>query len=135
MDTATVLRKGIYASIHEFRNNQPSVFNYQVEPDVNGLLQLYLKDAAGQLYFSRKMWGYCDGQQCYVMMNGNLFPIIPVHHAFYVWGSKGFRLKNSAVPYLVTLPTVVFYGAATVSITAVRQLHFFNLDVYSGDIY
>jgi hypothetical protein len=42
MDTATVLQSGVYASIEEFRNNRPSITNYEIQPDEDGLGQLYL---------------------------------------------------------------------------------------------
>ena len=81
MDTALVLNPGVYASIEEFRNNQPSISHYDIQPDENGLPQLYLKDEQGNSYYSRKMWGYCDGKNCFVMMNGNLFPVLFSDHA------------------------------------------------------
>jgi len=132
MDKATALKPGVYASVEEFRNNQPSILNYELRADENGLRQLYLKDETGRSYFSRKMWGYCDGQQCYAMMDGNLFPIIPVQHSFYVFGSKQYELKTTSVPILFVLPGLMFMP---ISETAIRRLHFFAIDPYSGKIY
>jgi hypothetical protein len=135
MDTATILNPGVYASIEEFRNNQPSILNYEIQPDENGLMQLYLKDEQGKSYFSRKMWGYCDGKNCYVMMNGNLFPVLFIDHAFYVWGSKEFRRKTKQIPIILPFPPAIMFGTMTVSETAVRQMSIFTLDPYAGDIY
>lgn len=135
MDTALVLRKGVYANIDEFRNNQPSIFNYEIQPDENGLNQLYLKDETGKPYFSRKMWGYCDGQQCYAMMDGNLFPVLSVNHAFYVFGSKEYKIKRTFMPVLILFPPLAMVGAMPVSEKATRMLHFFSVDPYTGKIY
>lgn len=136
MDTARVLKKGVYASIEEFRNNNPTILNYEIQADENDLKQLYLKDGNGKTYFSRKMWGYCDGQQCYAMMDGNLFPVISVNHAFYVFGSRQYEKKGTAVPILFMLiPPVSMLAFEGVSETATRKLSFFTLDPHTGDIY
>jgi hypothetical protein len=134
MDTATVLKPGVYASVEEFRNNQPSILNYDIRPDENGLTQLYLKDETGNSYFSRKMWGYCDGYQCYAMMDGNLFPILSVHHSFYVFGSKQYDRKSNIVPILIFIPGLGILGAMPISETAIRRLNFFSIDPYTGKI-
>jgi len=133
MDTAMALKQGVYASLEEFRNNQPSILNYEIRADENGLRQLYLKDETGKSYYSRKMWGFCDGQQCYAMMDGNLFPILKVDHAFYVFGSKQYQLKSTWVPVLI--PGLSMIGTMSLSETAVRRLHFFSIDPFSGEIY
>lgn len=134
MDTALVLKKGVYANVNEFRKNQPSILNYDIQPDENGLSQLYLKDETGKPYFSRKMWGYCDGQQCYAMMDGNLFPVFSVNHAFYVFGSKEYQIKTKIMPILLIIPPLAVVGTMPVSETAIRKLRFFSLDAYSGKI-
>ena len=134
IDTALALRKGVYASLEEFRNNQPSIQNYQVEQNSEGHLDLFLKDEKGQPYFSRKMWGYCDGEHCYAMMDGNLFPIIPVDHAYYVFGSREYRRVQKSVPVLVVFPTAYLFAMEPMAETAVRKLSLFHLDVHTGQI-
>lgn len=134
MDTALVLRKGVYASLEEFKNNRPSILNYQVEKNSEGHMDLFLKDEAGKLYFSRKMWGYCDGEHCYAMMDGNLFPILPVDHAFYVFGSREYQRKQTSVPLFAVLPGAYLVAMEPVAETAVRKLSLFHLDVQTGQI-
>jgi hypothetical protein len=135
MDTATVLNAGVYANLEEFRNNRPSLFNYEIIPDENGLRQVYLKDEKGQSYFSHTIFGYCDGKQSYAMMDGNLFPIYSVQHAYYVFGSKEYKIKTTVIPVLLPIGPLALGGMMPISETAVRRLRFFNLDVYTGDIY
>ncbi len=132
MDTASTLRKGVYASIEEFRNNQPSIHNYEVIQNSEGHLDLFLKDEAGETYFSRKMWGYCDGEHCYTMMDGNLFPVLQVDHAFYVFGSREYKRVQTKVPLLVVIPAAYFFSLEPVAETAVRKLSLFQLDVHTG---
>lgn len=132
MDTASTLRKGVYASIEEFRNNQPSIHNYEVIQNSEGHLDLFLKDEAGESYFSRKMWGYCDGEHCYTMMDGNLFPVLQVDHAFYVFGSREYKLVKTKVPLFAVLPAAYLFALEPVAEKAVRKLSLFQLDVHTG---
>lgn len=131
MDTARQLQKGIYATVEEFRNNHPSVFNYVIEKGENGLLHLYLKDERGNTFFSRKMWGYCDGERCYMMMDGNLSPLFKVDHAFYAWGFRESKIKTTSVPVIVS----GVYGAGSVNEETARNLHLYALDVFTGTAY
>ena len=136
MDTATVFKKGVYASVSEFRNNQPSILDYEIQKDNNSNLLLYLKDETGKSYFSRKMWGYCDGQNRFAMMDGNLFPVLTIHHSFYIWGSKEYRVTGKSIPIIMPIvPGVGIIGLEPVTQSAKRRLNLFNLDVYSGEIY
>jgi hypothetical protein len=134
MDTATVLRKGVYASLEEFRNNQPSILQYAVERNAEGHMDLFLKDEEGKPYFSRKMWGYCDGEHCYVMMDGSLFPILPVDHAWYVLGSREYKRVQTSVPILLLVPGAWLFSMEPVAETAVRKLSVFQLDAHTGQI-
>lgn len=95
IDTASALKKGIYANLQEFRNNNPSIITgYTVEKGDDDLVQLYLENEDGKPYLSRKCWGYSDGQQCYIMFDGFLFPVLHAGRSFYVWGSKEYNVKN-----------------------------------------
>ena len=133
MDTAQVLQNGVYANVEEFRNNRPSMSNYEIRSDENGLTQIYLKDEKGQSYFSRKIWGYCDGKQCYTMMDGNLFPVLSVNHAFYVFGSREYQMSMSIAP-IVLLPFGLL-AYENINKKVYRKMHLFSLDPYSGKIY
>ncbi|MBO9198883.1 MULTISPECIES: hypothetical protein [Niastella] len=135
MDTAMVLQSGVYANVEEFRNNRPSITNFEIKPDEDGLGQLYLKDESNDSYFSRKMFGYCDGKQCYVMMDGNLFPVLSVDHAFYVFGSREYKRKATRVPLVFLFPGMIVYGTYDVNEKISRKMHLFSLDPLSGKIY
>lgn len=134
MDTATQLVKGVYADISEFRNNSPSIADYQISKDKNANLELHIRDENGQFYFTHKVWGLCDGNQIYVMMDGNLFPAFCVHHQFYVLGSKEYYTRKAPVPFLVVLPAVYAFGVAKIDLEVLRKLRLFRIDVESGAV-
>ena len=131
---ATTLQKGVYASFEEFRNNKPSVFNYDIDKEKNSSMSLRLIDEQGKSYYSRRMWGYCDGQQTYVMMDGNLFPILNYGRAYYVYGSKDYLTKKSGVPIFLLFPAAIVIGAIPTSEKVNRNLRFFRLDIQTGEI-
>jgi len=136
MDTAMRLTKGVYANVEEFRNNAPSILRYEVSKDPGSSLELQIPDENGQLYYTHTVWGFCDGKQVYVMMDGNVFPVFCVHHQFYVLGSK--ESRNSKLH----LPVYLEFGAAALFVSGInnvrdevsRTLRVFRLDVQSGEV-
>ena len=137
LGVADTLQKGVYASFEEFKNNRPTIFDYEVKQEDNFLMSLHLKDEQGTAYYSRKMWGYCDGKELYVMMDGNLFPVLPCNGAYYVLGSKEYQVKTTKMPVFLLFPAaaVAMGGFASVSEKVYRKLRFFKLDMESGEIY
>lgn len=137
MDTAITLTKGVYASVEEFRNNAPSILRYEVSKDPKSNLELQIPDENGQLYYTHTVWGFCDGKQAYVMMDGNVFPVFCIHHQFYVLGSKDYRNPKVNVPMFIPLglgAAVFLGGVNSISDNVSRTLRVFRLDVQSGEV-
>jgi hypothetical protein len=109
IDTVTRLVKGVYATADEFLNNAPSIQNYVIDKDPAGKSELNIADADGKLYFNHTAWGFCDGDQVYAMMDGNLFPIFKVGHQFYVMGSKEYVHKTGR--YGASIMSVIPIGS------------------------
>ena len=78
----TDLTPGVYASFSEFRNNAPSIHDFEVKLEKNNRL-LYIRDAGGSSYYSHDAWGYCDGKNIYIMRDGILYPLWKEGRAFY----------------------------------------------------
>jgi hypothetical protein len=147
IDTATRLVKGVYASVDEFRDNAPSILNYIIDKDPSGKPQLNVADENGKMYFNHTAWGFCDGNQVYVMMDGNLFPVFTVGHQFYVMGAKEYRQKTRRVGYsngtIVPIGSIVGMGAyfgasATAGVDVAggttRTLRIFRIDPVTGKV-
>lgn len=98
------------------------------------MMNLFLKDEQGKSYFSRKMWGYCDGEHLFVMMDGNLFPVLRDENAFYVYGSKEYIVKKTNAPLLIFIPAAIIVGSVPISEKVVRRLRLFTLDMETGAI-
>ncbi len=133
MDTATLLVKGVYMNVREFRDNKPSKRQYEISKDESGDLTVSIADENGQFYYTRKVWGFCDGQGAYKMMNGNLFPIFNVYHQLYVLGSSEYRNKRTALPVLLPVfPGLIGLRTIGISDNVSRLLRLFRLDPYTG---
>ncbi|HXB05858.1 MAG TPA: hypothetical protein VNW04_02045 [Puia sp.] len=80
------LTPGVYVTFQEFRNNTPSVRDYEIRTE-NNTRVLYMKEAGGSAYFySHNVWGYCDGKSVFVMRDGILHRTWREENAFYLFG-------------------------------------------------
>ena len=135
MDTATSLVRGVYADAREFRYNAPSRPAYEISKDKSGDIELRIPDENGQFYYTHTVWGFCDGKQVYVMMDGNVFPVFSVFHQWYVLGSKDYQDKQLWIPLILPLGAGGFIGSATdINNNVVRTLRLFRLDEQSGKV-
>lgn len=135
MDTATTLVKGVYATVDEFRNNAPSILHFETLKGKDSLMELHIPDENGQMYYTHKVWGFCDGQHTYVMMDGNVFPVFLVGHQFYVLGSKEYQSHRMWVPFYAPLGGGSFaYGYETEAETVYRKLQLYRLDINTGEV-
>jgi hypothetical protein len=81
------------------------------------------------------MWGYCDGQQCYAMMDGNLCPIFSVGNSFYVFGSTDNEVKAKNNSFGRMLLYSYSYGTVYVPASGNYKMFFYAIDPFSGKIY
>ena len=80
-----VLVKGVYANFDEFRNNAPSIKDYEIGTEKKKSV-LYTRDPSGHSYYNHNAWGVCDGKNLYVMLEGYVFAIFREQNAFYLSG-------------------------------------------------
>ena len=85
--SADSLIRGVYASFDEFRNNNPSVRNFEIRVE-NKARMLYIKEPGGNSYYSHNAWGYCDGKNIFVMRDGILCYAWREGNGFYFYGGS-----------------------------------------------
>lgn len=141
MDTTTQLKKGAYRSVEEFLDNAPSIEKAEIRSDATASVEVDIPDESGHLYYSRNVWGFCDGSEAYVMMDGNLFPIFRIHHQFFVLGAKEivYHVKRKVMVPLVIefgLPGVVIGMAmnAPIDQTMEKNLRIYRVNTGSGQV-
>jgi hypothetical protein len=90
--SAAPLREGIYTNFQEFKDNNPSIRNYEVKQEKKDVL-LYIKDANGASQYTHDAWGYCDGKSIFIMRDGKLYALWKEGNAFY-FISKAYKETN-----------------------------------------
>ena len=60
------LKKGVYKNFTEFKNNAPSILDYQIKR-VKLVSDIYVNEG-NEYILTRKVWGYCDGTNIYVKL-------------------------------------------------------------------
>jgi hypothetical protein len=83
-DSNTLVR-GVYTGFEEFRNNAPSIHDFEVRP-TGGHLALYLRNGDGTSYYTHDVWGVCDGKEVFIMRDGLLHPLRKDGNSFYFYG-------------------------------------------------
>ncbi len=113
------LTRGVYTSFEEFRNNAPSIHDFEVRPD-NGHLALYLRNGDGTSYYTHNVWGYCNGKEVFIMRDGLLHLLRKDGNSFYFYGIDIASVSNpplnafSGYPerhclYIIDMDTGQFY--------------------------
>ncbi len=77
--------RGVYASFEEFRDNAPTIKDFEIKKG-NGGLAIYLKGGDGTSYYTHNAWGYCDGSQFFLMRDGLLKPLRKAGNSFCFYG-------------------------------------------------
>lgn len=133
---ADTLYKGVYVNFENFINNKPSAIGYEIKQEGNSPMTLHLKDENGKDYYSRKVWGFCDGQQVFIMIEGKLCPLIFQDYAWYAYTSKEFTvIRYKGKPGLslggISLPSS---GSLPDRKKVKRKLQFLSIDIETGEI-
>ena len=136
--TFPALKKGVYRTAEEFRNNAPSITEYQLTDVGEGISELFIRDETGQFTYTHKVWGYSDGKHCFAMMDGQTFPVLHIQNAFYVWGSLVYERKSDrsyGPPVFFSSSNVTYFwvppGSAS-SMKTSRKMKMFRLDTGTG---
>ena len=141
----STLVKGVYTSFKEFKDNVPSIKEYELKKEKDNLI-LYVKEAGGHSYYSHNAWGYCDGKFVYIMKDGVLVPAWKEGKAWYLYGRVHIiNPKKEGGAYTPIGPSAsssITPGVSVSTTMAVRtngsgstQRHIFTVDMDSGNLY
>jgi len=121
----SVLKKGVYSSFTEFKNNSPSHEAYSIRKEKLADI-LYIQGVGGNEYVARDVWGYCDGTNAFIKSVDNFFLLQQLDKAFYIFGAKNvIRSTDSGV----------LYGTDYYTVKTSLELKPFQLDWTTGKLY
>ena len=83
----TPLQKGLYMTFADFRNNKPVQKEFTVETGKKGDF-LYVKNEKGEDVLITGLWGYSDGNNCYIFSANNYFRLHRSGGGFKIYGAK-----------------------------------------------
>ena len=84
-------KKGIYRNFAEFKNNTPGIENFTMKEEK--FKTILLSDSKGDLIPTTKMFGYCDGEKCWILMGNYPFPLVRTGNGFEFFVSVNKRTK------------------------------------------
>ena len=120
------LNTGVYKNFEEFKNNAPSIKEFEVRTEKSTRL-LYIKEG-GTSYYSHNAWGYCDGKNIYIMRDGILNPVWREGKAWYFNGETDFDIPEYTFSNNGT-------NMAAASRREVKRTRIFTLDIDNDTIY
>ncbi len=132
-------KKGVYATYEEFKNNQPSIKNFQIKKTEKADL-LFVKDENGIEYPVRKIWGFSDGKTIYIKSSDVYFVLEKFNNNFYTMAAKKISKKGilTAEEIIVSF-AIVAAGGNTAPNSKSYSLKLFlkpyQLDLETGKLY
>ncbi|MEQ1797996.1 MAG: hypothetical protein ABL872_08585 [Lacibacter sp.] len=137
--SAEQLKKGIFRSYSEFKNNNPSIKNYELRNGQLGDL-LIAKDEQGIEYPIRKIWGFSDGQTVYIKSADNFFPIYFFNNTVYTRAAKSAKRSSGREAKIISYILLPMPIAEGLDRTGAFEhygitLQFYQLDIETGELY
>jgi hypothetical protein len=142
--TDTVLNKGVYKTVAEFLNNNPSVKYFEFNKE--GILYTRLDNS--ELAPTREAFGFCDGERIWININRSFHPLIKQGKTFEFLADM--NLLNKVIqplntPYIYhdynepigeTIATTAALALAAILIPANYSSQFvYQLDIQTGQFY
>ena len=73
-------KKGIYKTFSEFKNNSPSIMDFEVKKEKFKTVSII--DKQGNYLVTTKMFGFSDGEKCWILKGNFSFPLIRTGNSF-----------------------------------------------------
>ncbi len=73
-------KRGVYLTFSEFKNNAPSITDFKVQNGKSKTVSLI--DKNGNYLATIKMFGYCDGERCWILKGNFGYPLIRTGNSF-----------------------------------------------------
>jgi hypothetical protein len=131
--------RGIYLSFTDFKNNRPAYTDFEVRFEALADV-VYVKDADGQFYPKKNIWGISDGEKVFIRMAANYFPLYNQQNTWEFYGSAAIDTKPFRMPVILGagLPVAVASAGAAQFANYEKQLvnmRAFQVDIENGKFY
>ncbi len=132
---ATAYKKGVYKTFDDFKMNNPSILNYEIETD-KLTKTIFLNDGQGA-YPVRDLWGYCDGRHVYINSADNYFELVKQGNTFISDAARSLSRRRSVKAGNVLMLGVVGggIGRGNKKTTYSLSRKLYELDMDTGELY
>lgn len=133
--TVAAYKKGVYKTFDEFKMNDPSILNYDIEKD-RLTKTIFLNDGEGAQP-ARDLWGYCDGRHIYINSADNYFELIKNGNTFITNAARSISRKRGLKAGNVIMLGVVAGGIGRSNKKTTYSLSRkpYELDMENGELY
>jgi hypothetical protein len=128
----TAYRKGVYKTFDEFRNNAPSVTDFEYKKGKFGDM-LYVREGDTE-YPDRTAWGFCNGKNIFINSSDLFSELIREGNTFYFKGIKSVTRKarhNMMKTSMLNLATNTGEKRTSYSI----DNRYYQVDMETGEVY
>jgi hypothetical protein len=132
--------KGVYLSFSDFKNNRPAYTDFEVRFESLADI-VYVREADGQLYPKKNIWGISNGEKVFIRMAANYFPLYNQDKTWEFYGSAATDTRILRMPVILGtgLPlAIASAGAAQFASYDEKQLvnmRAFQVDIENGKFY
>ncbi len=125
-------KKGAYKNFEEFKNNSPSIIEYELREGKLGDI-LYVRVDKKE-YPERNAWGFCDGVNLFINSGDKYSKLIRHQNTFYFAGIKSIdRNVKHELMYTSLFNLATNTGRKKTSFKAVEK--YYQVDMDTGEIY
>lgn len=125
--------RGVYLSFNEFKNGRPSCTDFEVRFESLSDI-VYVKEADGQYYPRKHIWGFCDGNTVFIRMGLNFFPLYNQERTWEFYGSVPMETMGLRIPVIAGMGLPVMLASAGASEFAQYEKRLANLRAFQVDI-
>ena len=130
----TFLRKGVYRTFEEFKQNRPYYEAFEVTK-VKSETILYLTDDKGSVPTTSE-WGYCDGKNIYIKTGKHLFKLSRQAGSYVFMGEMANVVKVPNKSAFNNIPVLWLAGRVLdTAMSTPDELVPLQLDMASGELY
>lgn len=138
---STSIKKGVYLTYDEFKNNRPSIQDYEIKKSEHAHM-LFVKDEQGKQYPIRKIWGFSDGENLFIKTADIFFKLEKYNNNFYSWASKNISMVTTVsvgdiigLGLLSAATGIYGVGSPGTKTKAALFLKLYQLDLETGHLY
>jgi len=135
--SAPVVAKGIFLRFEDFKQNKITPLDFTVDKKGKGDF-LYVKNAKGEEQLLTELWGYSDGNDCFMYTANNYFKLHRTGNTFKLYGAKDYTAIRNLRPNfgLIDLfsPKSNYSKGQTVTRYYLIESYFI-LDMETGELY